>query len=80
MSLTKVIGRQEIRYDLIGFEEPTFSGETALQSLSKRCEFLIKERGYDPWDRNQIVLFVQRPKPKRFWRRHSVTPGGTSTW
>ena len=43
---------QEVRYDLVGFEEPAFLTETALQSLSKRCDFLIKERGYDPWDRN----------------------------
>ena len=34
---------QEVRYDLIGFEEPTFRVEPALMSLAKRCEFLIKE-------------------------------------
>jgi hypothetical protein len=43
---------QEVRYDLIGFEEPAFLTEAALQSLSKRCDFLIQERGYDPWDVN----------------------------
>ena len=43
---------QEVRYDLIGFEEPAFLTEATLQSLSKRCDFLIKERGYDPWEKN----------------------------
>lgn len=41
---------QEIRYDLIGFEAPVFLGEPTVQALSKRCEFLIDERGYDPWE------------------------------
>jgi HNH endonuclease len=43
---------QEIRYDLVGFDDKPFVAETALQYLSKRCDFLIKERGYDPWERN----------------------------
>jgi HNH endonuclease len=43
---------QEVRYDLVGFEDPVFLTETALHSLSKRCNFLIQERGYDPWDKN----------------------------
>ena len=43
---------QEIRYDLVGFEAPTFLAEMALGALSKRCEFLINERGYDPWEKN----------------------------
>jgi hypothetical protein len=43
---------QEIRYDLVGFETSDFLGEPALQSLSQRCAFLIKERGYDPWEKN----------------------------
>src|SRR5262245_52366173 len=43
---------QEIRYDLLGFDDEPFVAETALQYLSKRCAFLIKERGYDPWERN----------------------------
>src|SRR5262245_47824396 len=29
-----------------------FLGEPALQALSQRCDFLIKERGYDSWDKN----------------------------
>jgi len=43
---------QEIRYDLVGFDDKPFVAETALQYLSKRCDFLIKERGYDSWERN----------------------------
>ena len=42
---------QEVRYDLVGFEDPAFLTEVALQSLSKRCDFLIQERGYDPWEK-----------------------------
>ena len=42
---------QEVRYDLVGFEDPAFFTETALQSLAKRCDFLIQERGYDPWEK-----------------------------
>jgi 5-methylcytosine-specific restriction endonuclease McrA len=41
---------QEIRYDLVGFDK-AFVVENCLQCLSDRCEFLIQERGYDPWDR-----------------------------
>jgi hypothetical protein len=43
---------QEVRYDLIGFDEPTFLVDTVIESLSKHCNFLIKERGYDPWEKN----------------------------
>jgi hypothetical protein len=43
---------EEIRYDLVGYEEPAFLTETALKSLSNRCDFLIKERGYNPWGTN----------------------------
>jgi len=42
---------QEVRYDLVGFEDLAFLTEAALQSLSKRCDFLIQERGYDPWEK-----------------------------
>jgi hypothetical protein len=42
---------QEIRYDLVGFEDPAFLTEAALRSLAKRCDFLIQERGYDPWEK-----------------------------
>ena len=42
---------QEVRYDLIGFEEPTFRVGPALISLVKRCEFLIKERAYSSWEK-----------------------------
>jgi hypothetical protein len=42
---------QQIRYDLIGFNEPLFAPETALERLSHRCRFLIQERGYDSWTR-----------------------------
>ena len=41
---------QEIRYDQVGFETPVFLGDTTVQALSRRCEFLINERGYDPWE------------------------------
>ena len=43
---------QEVRYDLVGFEEPVFLTEAALQAVSKRCDFLIQERGYPPWEKN----------------------------
>ena len=43
---------QELRYDLIGFDEPAFVIETSLQHLSKRCNFLIQERGYKSWHKN----------------------------
>jgi hypothetical protein len=42
---------QEVRYDLIGFEDLAFITEAALQSLAKRCDFLIQERGYDTWEK-----------------------------
>lgn len=42
---------QEARYDLVGFDDNAFVAETALQYLSARCDFLIQERGYDPWDK-----------------------------
>jgi len=42
---------QEVRYDLVGFEEPAFVAETSLEYLSARCDFLIQERGYDSWDK-----------------------------
>ena len=42
---------QEVRYDLIGFEEPTFRVEPALISLAKRCEFLVNERAYSSWEK-----------------------------
>jgi HNH endonuclease len=43
---------QEIRYDLIGFREAAFVAETPLQYLSKRCDFLIQERGYNSWNKS----------------------------
>jgi hypothetical protein len=43
---------QEVRYNLVGFDEPGFVAETSLEYLSARCDFLIQERGYDPWEKN----------------------------
>ncbi len=43
---------QELRYDLVGFDEPGFVAETSLQYLSARCDFLIRERGYNSWKKS----------------------------
>lgn len=42
---------QEVRYDLIGFDDPAFVAETSLQYLSQRCDILIQERGYNSWNK-----------------------------
>jgi hypothetical protein len=43
---------QEARYDLVGFDDKPFVAESSLEYLSARCDFLIEERGYDPWEKN----------------------------
>lgn len=43
---------QELRYDLVGFDKPAFVSESSLEYLSARCDFLIRERGYNTWDKN----------------------------
>jgi hypothetical protein len=43
---------QEVRYDLVGFDDKAFVAETSLQYLSACCDFLIQERGYDSWNKN----------------------------
>jgi CRISPR/Cas system Type II protein with McrA/HNH and RuvC-like nuclease domain len=43
---------EEIRYSLTGYEDMEFNAEKAVMCLEKRCEFLIEERGYAPWEKN----------------------------
>ena len=43
---------QEVRYDLVGFAECSIVAETSVEYVTRRCDFLIKERGYYPWEKS----------------------------